>query len=964
MKQNAAKETAKALIENKVKLFHSNKSKLKTTQYSEADTISEFIAPLFKALGWDFDNNNGTDFEKREVRQQVNVFIEGHMKKPDIGFYKDDKVLFFVEAKRPIEKIDTNTGFSFQLRNYGWHKERVPISVLTDFEEFAVYDCNVKPFRSDDPKMARLDYFTYEQYLNNKRFDFLWQYFSKDNVYQGSLDELASNTTFKKGHLPINKDFLISLEKWRMILANEIYINNPKLSVSEIGYCVQLLLDRIIFLRICEGKGIEAQQTLFKLSSKDTYKHLLEYFKKADQKYNSGLFDFEREDKITPKIKLSDSGLSSFLAGLYVPNCPYYFSEIPIEVLGNAYEQFLGKEIIVAQHKIDIVPKPDVRKAGGVFYTPQYIVDYIIENTIGEKLNTIIQNKRKGVKAILDEVSDLKIIDPACGSGSFLIGAYDFLLRWHVDFYRKISKNKIDADALKLNDRFLTKTGKLTLREKKRILNNNIFGTDIDKNAVEITKLSLMLKSLDNEDNDTVANEMSLFNEKLLPHLSGNIKVGNSLIQSDVKKTYHLTKEELEKVNPFDWQLEYAEIFKKGGFDIIIGNPPYVYTPDKLMQNYFSQKYQHQDYQQDLYLLFLERYELILKKGGTFGVIISNSWLQSILLRKIRKHLIETYTWKKFLHLPEKVFQDAVVDTHVLIFEKSKPKISDSVAIEVYAKQTLGKSHNIMQSELPQNGDIINLVARPNERKLFEKIKQNTVNLKEFCDVYVGVKPFQVGKGKPKQTAEIVKEKPFVKENCLRPSNEWLPLLRGSLMHRYKNLWKNDWILYGEWLAEPRKLELFTAPEKIMVRQTGDSIIGTIVGDGVVARNNLHIIIAKNETINYKLILGILNSKLIDFCYTQINPEKGEALAEVKKNHVEVLPLPKPSKDKGVKALENTIIKNVELLLQLNIDIQKENDAVKISKIKQSINAAEKIINNNVYKLYGLTEQEIEIIEQ
>jgi hypothetical protein len=311
------------------------------------------------------------------------------------------------------------------------------------------------------------------------------------------------------------------------------------------------------------------------------------------------------------------------------------------------------------------------------------------------------------------------------------------------------------------------------------------------------------------------------------------------------------------------------------------------------------------------------------------------------------------------LHIKEHIFK-AVVDTHVLVFERNNYIKNYDVVIDVFEKKEITLLHIIDQNKLPDNGDIINILANEKDKKLFEKIKNNSSSVQEISTVYNGVKPFEKGKGKPAQTTKIMLTKPYVTENEAKPKigKNWLPLMRGSLMNRYTNFWDNNsWINYGEWLAAPRSPAVFEAEEKIIVRQTGDRIIATLIGSNIICRNNLHILIS-NE-INHKFILGILNSKLTDFYYQQINPERGEALAEVKKQHVEQLPIPK-----GVSEKQQTeIIKHVEQLLQLNKDKQNATLPNQLEMISNRIEHTEDKINQIVYVLYELNADEINRIE-
>jgi adenine-specific DNA-methyltransferase len=576
-----------------------------------------------------------------------------------------------------------------------------------------------------------------------------------------------------------------------------------------------------------------------------------------------------------------------------------------------------------------------------VYYTPQYIVEYIVQNTVGK----LIENKTP------KEIEKIKILDPASGSGSFLLGAYDFLLKYHLDWY---SKNATKSKGKK--DDPLNPDGSLSTEIKKKILLNNVFGVDIDANAVEVTKLSLLLKCLEGETQASLK-QLDLFNERVLPTLDDNIKSGNSLVDTDFFEM-ETDPDVWKKIKPFNWKIQFPEVFKQGGFDAVIGNPPYTYHHDDNSHAYFDFKYKHQNYQQDLYLIFLEQYGNLISINSLLGVIVSNTWLQSISYKNIREYLITNYTWRKILHLPDKVFK-AVVDTHVLIFEKNKPNKKDKVLVECHEGNNFFKINEFTQAEASHDGASVNILANKKERELYNKLQNNSILLSSISKVFNGVKPFEKGKGSPPQTEKIMKEKPYVKEDCIRPSKKWSPLLRGSLINRYKNLWANNsWILYGSHLAAPRDPEIFSSNKKIMIRQTSDSIIATIIGSGFIARNNIHLVTIneKKSLISYEFILGQLNSKLIDFYYTFLNPEKGEALAEVKKYHVENLIISKIDfANKPQKQAHDKIVSHVKKLLELNKS--EEPDSAQIMHYENQVDKL-------VYELYGLSADEIKIIEE
>ena len=448
--------------------------------------------------------------------------------------------------------------------------------------------------------------------------------------------------------------------------------------------------------------------------------------------------------------------------------------------------------------------------------------------------------------------------------------------------------------------------------------------------------------------------------------MSGNIECGNSLIGTDyqIQGNFEFSNEELFKVNCFDWDGKdgFSDIFKNGGFDVVIGNPPYSYIISDTEQRYFQKTYKYQDYQKDLYLIFLERYAYLLKTNGFFGVIVSNTWLLSLTYIKIRTYMTNYYSWRKILYLPEKVF-DAVVDTHVLIFEKSAPNNNDLCAIEIYKNKIFSSLHSLSFSDISKDGSPINITVNPKKRKIYDRIISENKQLKNYFNVFNGVKPFEKGKGNPPQTDKIVKEKPYVIEGK-KPNRDYSPLLRGSLIHRYINKWDNDyWIKYGEWLAAPRDPAIFDAPEKLVIRQTGDSLIATYIKNGIICRNNLHIIIS-NSNLNILFLLALLNSSLLNFIYEVLNPEKGEALAEVKKAHVEQLPIPSLDLSKETEKIKHDhLVSLVEKMLEFKKNEAEEPNEQRKTVISRAIDALDREIDKAVYELYGLTEDEVRIVE-
>ena len=969
------KEEALVKITELVRRFDEQIDSYKKSDYNETLTRRDFIDPFFKALGWDMDNEQGAAESYREVIHEDKIKVGGATKAPDYSFrLAGGKRLFFVEAKKPSIVVKDDILPAYQVRRYGW-SAKLAISIITDFEEFAVYDCTKKPNSTDKASVARIKYITFKEYISE--FDFLWNTFSKEKVIQGSFDTFIKSDTNKKGTTTVDKEFLNSLDTWRTSLAANISKTNLELDEDEINFAVQQFIDRIIFLRIAEDRAVEEYGTLLSTvgsglqpasSSKRTptdneyYTNLVKLYMKADDKYNSGIFDFKK-DRISTKLKVDNKVVKAILTELYYPECPYEFSVLSVEILGSAYEQFLGKQIKInpplspfskgGKRGIWIEEKPEVRKAGGVYYTPEYIVEYIVKQTVGK----LIEGKTP------KEIEKIKVVDPACGSGSFLIGAFQYLLDWHKNYYAKNKKSWT------LKNSPLTPQGDLTTGEKRRILLNNIHGVDIDVNAVEVTKLSLLLKCMEGETEASINNQLRLFNERVLPSLDDNIKSGNSLIDTDFYDN-ELDFGGDKKIKPFHWQSAFPQVFNPstgsvtGGFDAVIGNPPYGASFASIETNYFLQKYKLQDYQLDSYFIFIEKSFEVLRDNGLLGFIIPNTWLLNLNTSKIRSHLFSKTEITNIVHFKNPVFSQAVVDTEIMIFRNTKPRKTHNIKIEIYNKQNEKVESKIKQQNwIDANGSPVNIFDNPKNHSI--KIKLSSLPILDtICKITQGTKPFQVGKGNPPQTRAVVNEKLFVAEK--KVTKLFKPLLRGSLMNRYQINWDNNYFIkFGDWLAEPRYSAEYDAKEKIIIRQTSDHLSATLDTRQFIVRDNLYTIVHKLPSINLRFILGLINSKFMNWYYQNIiNPEKGEALAQVKRGHIAVLPIKTiDPKNKTDLQIHDEIVKNVDLLLKLNEELQTIKLHTKIEEIKGRIERAEDNINQAVYKLYDLTKEEILVVE-
>ena len=892
------KSAARHRINELVDRFSEQYESYMLAGYNETLTRRDFIDPFFKSLGWDIDNEEGYAEAYREVIHEDKLNIGGATKAPDYSFrLVGGKRLFFVEAKKPSVYIKEDIHPAYQIRRYGWSAKH-PISIITDFEEFAIYDCTKKPDPSDKPSVARIKYLTFRDY--QKEFDFIWETFSKEQVLKGSFDKFVQSDTHKKGTASVDREFLASLDKWRTYLAVNISWNNKNLTEDEINFAVQQTIDRIIFLRIAEDRHIEPYGSLkHTLNHGEFYANLFDVFHKADEKYNSGLFDLKK-DRISESLIIENKVIKTIINELYYPECPYEFSVLPVEILGSVYEQFLGKIIrITPAHHAKIEEKPEVKKAGGVYYTPQYIVDYIIKNTVGK----LIEGKTPA------EISPLKVVDPACGSGSFLIGAFQYLLDYHKNYYSnsgKPSKGNKNSP--------MTPDGQLSTAEKKRILLNNIYGVDIDNNAVEVTKLSLLLKCMEGETEASINQQFKLFNERILPTLDDNIKSGNSLISTDYYDN-QLDFGEEKKIKPFNWKNSFPEVFKQGGFDVVVGNPPYVRQElISAQKDYLQGHYQVFQGMADLYSYFIERSMKLLNPNGVYGVIVANKWMRANygepLRRFLKAHTL--YEIIDFGDLP--VFETATTYPCIIIAGNPGKEIGP-------IKLTLAKTlkfnslteyvdHNYGQLNKDSLSDAGWSLAGEIEQDLIKKIAQigeplgEYVNRKIYRGVLTGlneafvidsetkerlmaedarsieiIKPFLTGKEikryqpLPNKHYLILFPKGFTREKGQNPKDAWkwikenYPAIGGHLEPFEPNAKKR--YDKGEYWWELRSCDYYSEFEKpkillpeiaLKMQATFDENWGHYSGD------TTYII-----PVNDKYLLGIINSNLFHFCFSKIS---------------------------------------------------------------------------------------------
>lgn len=703
-------------VKSLVSKFKMNETDCYAPNYREHQLRVEYINPLFELLGWDVINKSGRPVSIKDVVHEDVVRVEGRPKAPDYGFRVEGARRFFVEAKRPAIGVSDKAS-ALQIRRYGWNA-KLAISILTDFATISVYDCRASPEVHDSAENALLISFKCEDFAT--RWDEINLLLSRDAVAAGSLDQFVDRTEDTRGFVPVDKSFLSQIENWRAWLAQDMASLNSSLSVQTLNECVQLVIDRIVFLRIAEDRGIEPHGRLHALcGASDVYSGLINIFYQADKRYNSGLFHFQESpaqndtrDTITPTLKVSDHIITKVLRSVYRPESVYEFSVIPSEILGQIYEQFLGKVIRLTSAGAVVDNKPEVKKAGGVYYTPSDIVRHIVEQSLKAHLSIppLQISSKKGRKTTF---TPLRVLDPACGSGSFLIETYQQLLDWHLDWY--VADDAIKHARGRTPKLFSAGENgwRLSIAEKRRILLTHVYGVDIDKQAVEVTKLSLLLKMLEGESSDALAAQMDLFEIRVLPDISANIKCGNSVVSTDIIPELlagALGDVEISRNNPFNWESEYPFLKATGGFDVIVGNPPYIdsewmsrHWP--LERRYCSDHYAYASGNWDIFCVFTGRAIDLLRSGGSLSFIVPNKIMTATYAGALRQYLATQGALERIRdYSMVSVFPVAVYPI-VFLFRRSAkpiPTIYEKVLLRTSARVTLEKP---ITRQLPASGD-------------------------------------------------------------------------------------------------------------------------------------------------------------------------------------------------------------------------------------------------------------------
>lgn len=797
----------------------------------------------------------------------------------------------------------------------------------------------------------------------------------------------------------ITNKFYKEYKQLREDLIKDIVNNNKSIGLSKFySYVVekaQKLVDRIVFICFFEDSGLLPDGKLIEVVeyaqkgalAEPVWETMKKFFKAIDEGspklgvpdgYNGELF---KNDEDLNKLKISDEVCKKFVA-----LSKYDFGEdLSVNILGHIFEQSITdlERLKKYSEKKELDSKDNKRKKEGIYYTPEYIVDYIVKNSLGkyleEKEQEIFEkHKLDNQKIKKDETYDkkflqayneyrdilrnIKVLDPACGSGAFLVKVFDFLLAEN----KRVSKIIADIQ------------GNASLYDSedyvKPLLQNNIYGVDLNPESVEITKLSLWLKSAQR-------------GQKLIT-LKENIKCGNSLIDDPA----------VAGNRAFDWNKEFAEIIKSGGFDVVVGNPPYIrpHNLSKIDKEFFWKKYKTFEAKSDIYAIFIEKGISLLREGGYMCFITPHTWFYLESFKSLRNLVLKNYGVYKITKTDKKVFSDAQVDTAIVSIKNKNNQQNATLAMLDKEGTEIELGNKSIYSML--NDGVINFSIGQNA-ELWRKIEIGTKKLGEVTDFYYGFK-----------TADDEKFLTFSPKNF----TEYKKILRRSDFGRYIIDFKNEYIFYRPDLmvtnkktARPGDTYRFES-KKIIAMDIAKSIVATIDYDNYYVKDALIFLNKKDSGVELEYILGLINSNLLRYYYS----EKFKVIS-VAKNAILDLPI----KISTNPQLQEELIKTVKDILsfkyKIKQEVQKQNELlkhelnlenlpsrlnefynlsfdeiVKVSKaelnldkkselidflnkakeriipLKNSIQNLDNEIDQLVYKIYQLSDEEIKRVEE
>ncbi|MBR5643547.1 MAG: N-6 DNA methylase [Salinivirgaceae bacterium] len=852
-------------------------------QSKEEQFQEGFLRELFvKVLGYTL--NPSPDYNL--ITEQKN---ETNSRKADGAILVDGKVVGIIELKdhktTDLSKIEQQA-FGYKSQN-----QNAVYVVISNFEKLRFYIDNAV-------ECAEFDLF----HLTENEFRTLWLCLAYENIAANLPKRIKTESVSSED--AITNALYRDYTNFKRVLYQDICANNGVADDDarvELYKKTQKLLDRMLFIFFAEDSGLLPPNTMIriiddwrKLADLDAYVPLYERIKKyfgyldtgykgKDYEifaYNGGLF---KPDEVLDSLKITDSVLEQHTRRLSEYD---YQSEVDVNILGHIFENSLN-EIEAVAAPTDAAPSTTKRKRDGVFYTPQYITKYIVENTVGrlcadKKAELQIdeqeyfadrrRNKDTKIK-LLKRLNDYRqwllqitICDPACGSGAFLNAALQFLIQEH---------RLIDEMDAKITD-----SPMVIPNVENSILENNLFGVDINEESVEIARLSLWLRTARPH--------------RKLNSLNQNIKCGNSLISDP----------EVAADKAFDWQREFPQVFERGGFDVVIGNPPYVNMVnilDEKQRKYYQTNYKTVKNKSDLYSIFTEKSSHLLRGEGLFGFIFSNSWMGTDSFSAFREFLANDVRVTKLVQLPPDVFSDATVTTVLCFYTKTTPNENDFIDIETYIDQSfVSKGFKLSYKQIREN---------PNTSFSFEK----TIELNKVRSVELGnIVSFSLGIKTSDDKRFIFTEK---------KDDDCYLFLRGRNISRWNTPQNNEWLWYKPELitqkpgGRPRIFENFTVEKKIVIQDMAFEINATIDYQKYLCNDKVNIIFETDNNYTMEYILCLLNSRLINIWFKKIYTSG----LEIKINQLRTIPIPEITIDQ-----QQPFVALADKMLTLNAELQQK----------------------------------------
>ena len=836
---SASIEKARDRIRDLVQRYDDAVTKDQISQFSEADVGSKFILPLLEALGWDTNNIDEVKEQKRTLTGPADY---------SLNVRKTPKVI--VEIKKLTEDLDSirvvrgkEEGFAYQATRYAWHL-KVDWCVLSNFKETRLYYAHtIKP---EDGLVFKS---TCNHYMDPSFFQKLWL-LSKESVLSGKLDTLEKRRTRSE----IDKEILNNLFDCRGLLVNTIEKNNPKLSRELVKESVQKILDRILVIRVAEDRGVIGADSLWKELeswqnrglSTPFMRSLKSVFRDFDEIHNSKLFEpHQCEDLI-----IQNNVLEQILSALY----KYNFDLISADILGAIYEDYIGHILAETKEgKVEIVESRAERKRGGIYYTPTYIVDYIVKSTLGELLKTC---------KTPDEVSKIKVLDPACGSGSFLIKAFDVLKQWYDDYNRTVLS--------KQNRNTLEAHFNAVQNAEMKILEENLFGVDLDPQAAEIAAVNLLLKALRR-------------GEKLPKILGVNVRIGNSLLSGAEPELKSLSRESLESIRAFDWRKEFSEISANGGFDVVFGNPPYFKIPKDSPIKMSEDHKEIQMGMMNVAAVFLNKAFKLTKTGGYVGMIVPKQLSYTETWGKIRSMILERANIEKVVDC-RRAFEEVLLEQIIVVFQKTMPSGDSQYDVGEIVDREIEETAVVKQS-LAKSEQMIFLEPNPLSYRIREKVSSSGARFGDVADIFMGALS--------RHAADI---------KCLH--NDYhkgdIKILRGDDIQRYQIRSALFFDLNAEEMAPYKKdIQKLLVPHIVAQRIVAHVmnpkphviLMAAYEDAGAFSFITVTNIIVQDLTCDYRYLLGLFNSKLYSYYVYKFIYNNAIRSMDLTKTYVERIPL-------------------------------------------------------------------------